>query len=124
MTEVRIGYHSFNVSETTLVVVIFDSFECSCFIFLIALISSCINHSVARLVLESDNFGRIKIRGENTNRYLCLSKTGDLVTRVRIVSVCPLIQCNPTIITNMLGNKMFCWPMFVIITLQIMVQFC
>ncbi|KAJ7336579.1 Fibroblast growth factor 18 [Desmophyllum pertusum] len=37
----------------------------------------------ARLVLESDNFGRIKIRGENTNRYLCLSKTGDLVTRVK-----------------------------------------
>ncbi|KAL9983822.1 hypothetical protein ACROYT_G006058 [Oculina patagonica] len=37
----------------------------------------------ARLVLESDNFGRIKIRGENTNRYLCINKKGDLVARVK-----------------------------------------
>ena len=38
---------------------------------------------VARLVLESDNFGRLKIQSENTNRYLCMNKKGKLVTRVR-----------------------------------------
>lgn len=59
----------------------------------------CCIHSVARLVLESDNFGRIKIRGESTNRYLCLSRKGELVARVRIwfslkgqVCFCPCVQ--------------------------------
>lgn len=55
-----------------------------CFCFVCCLLW---HHSVfiflARLVFESDFFGRIKIRGENTNRYLCLSKKGTLVTRVR-----------------------------------------
>ena len=38
-------------------------------------------------MLESDNFGRIKIRGEKTNRYLCINKKGELVPRVRCYSL-------------------------------------
>ena len=37
----------------------------------------------ARLVLESDNFGSVQIRGEKTKRYLCMNKKGELVARVR-----------------------------------------
>lgn len=37
----------------------------------------------ARLVLESDNFGRVKIRGEKTNRYLCVDRRGELVARAK-----------------------------------------
>lgn len=58
-----------------------DSFQCYLFF---ALISFCFR-VLARLVLESDFFGRIKIRWETTNCYLCLNKKGKLVTRVRIV---------------------------------------
>ena len=54
--------------------------------YLLTTVTSSYIHSVARLVLESDNLGgRIKIRGENTNRYLCINKKGDLVTRVRLL---------------------------------------
>lgn len=48
----------------------------------------------ARLVLESDFFGRIKIRGENTNRYLCLNKKGKLVTRVRKQKFAAMKSCD------------------------------
>ncbi|CAH3043720.1 unnamed protein product [Porites lobata] len=38
----------------------------------------------ARLVLESDNLtGRLKIRSEKTNRYLCMNKKGELVARLQ-----------------------------------------
>ncbi|XP_074613029.1 fibroblast growth factor 18-like [Acropora palmata] len=37
----------------------------------------------ARLVLESDNFRRIRIRGEKANRYLCVTKKGELVARIK-----------------------------------------
>lgn len=37
----------------------------------------------AILVLESDNFGRLKIRSHKTNRYLCMNKQGNLVTKVK-----------------------------------------
>jgi len=47
----------------------------------------------ARLVLESDNFGRVKIRGEKTNRYLCLNKKGELVTRVKKSSSIEMKRC-------------------------------
>lgn len=47
----------------------------------------------ARLVLESDNFGRIKIRGESSNRYLCLNKKGELVTRVKKQRFAPMKRC-------------------------------
>ena len=41
-------------------------------------------YPAARLVLESDNLtGRLKIRSEKTNRYLCMNKKGELVARVR-----------------------------------------
>ena len=38
----------------------------------------------AKLMLESDNFGRIKIRGVESGRYLCISRKGELVPRVRL----------------------------------------
>lgn len=47
----------------------------------------------ARLVLESDNFGRIKIRGESTNRYLCLNKKGELVARVKKQRFATMKRC-------------------------------
>jgi len=47
----------------------------------------------ARLVLESDNFGRIKIRGESTNRYLCLSKKGELVARAKKQRFATMKRC-------------------------------
>lgn len=47
----------------------------------------------ARLVLESDNFGRIKIKREKTNRYICLSKKGDLVTRVKKQKFAAMRRC-------------------------------
>ncbi|PFX31072.1 fibroblast growth factor 18-like isoform X2 [Stylophora pistillata] len=47
----------------------------------------------ARLVLESDNFGRIKIKREKTNRYICLSKKGDLVIRVKKQKFAAMRRC-------------------------------
>ncbi len=35
--------------------------------------------------METENFDRVTIRGENTNRHLCMNKKGKLVTRVCIV---------------------------------------
>lgn len=47
----------------------------------------------ARLVLESDNFGRIKIRGEKTNRYLCFNKKGELVPRAKKQRFATMKRC-------------------------------
>ena len=68
-------------SDSFVFVLLFDCFQCYLFFTLISFRI----HLLARLVLESDFFGRIKIRGENTNRYLCLNKKGQPFTRVRIV---------------------------------------
>ncbi|KAL9983836.1 hypothetical protein ACROYT_G006076 [Oculina patagonica] len=47
----------------------------------------------ARLVMETENFDRVTIRGENTNRHLCMNKKGKLVTRVRKQQFAAMKQC-------------------------------
>ena len=40
-----------------------------------------VNFLAAKLVVESDNFGRVRIRSSETDFYLCVKRTGAIIGR-------------------------------------------
>lgn len=41
----------------------------------------------AKLIVESDNFGRVRIRGAETDYYLCVRRSGHFVGRKVVLTV-------------------------------------
>jgi hypothetical protein len=56
---------------------------------------------VAKLIVESDNFGRVKIKGATTRYYLCFKKDGRLIGRkVTLISYFFFIIICPECLTS------------------------
>ncbi len=53
------------------------------FIYIPVCLYFCVSSSQAQLVVEADTFGsQVRIRGKETNYYLCMNRKGKLVGKV------------------------------------------